>query len=492
MKKILKIRRIDSLFRKIAFWQCAALFLFAVITGALFAFSYSKYTYERHLSQLAGSIAEAVSNHVEDTGKPVGSQDPSEIRTYTDIISGTSNMADISVWIITKDKELISYNRKTGRLEFDQLPTRYTDMLHYLLQGNSVHNDTYRKVWNRDMFGVGTPILDSGGFVIGVVLVQTSHDVVLDAMKTSMTNLAFSLLIAMLVTLCIAIIIFRIITKPLEKIQKSAFQLQEGNYEVRTNVRQDDELGRLAESVDELAIRLSEARAERDNLDKMRQTFISNISHELRTPVTTIRASLEALCEGLVTDPQKVRQYHQAMLKDSIQLHRLIHDLLDLSSLQSAEFNMNQSDLNPYELIQDALSGIRPLAEKKNITLRLDCLCETCSHCSVKGDYGRLRQLFTILLDNAVKFTPAGKTVTVSAEYSDHFVCRVVDQGCGIPAEDLPNIFSQFYRGRSSADKEGCGLGLAIAAQIAAHHDIDIHAESWLGEGTCFTLVFKD
>lgn len=163
--------------------------------------------------------------------------------------------------------------------------------------------------------------------MVGVVLVQASYAVVLDALKTSMTNLAFSLLIAMAVTLLIAMVVFRFLTQPLEKIQKSARQLQEGNYDVRTDIHQEDELGRLAKSVDELALRLAKAKQERNRLDDIRSTFITNISHELRTPVTSMRASLEALCDGLVTEPEKVDQYHRAILKDSIQLHRLIHEI---------------------------------------------------------------------------------------------------------------------------------------------------------------------
>ena len=163
--------------------------------------------------------------------------------------------------------------------------------------------------------------------MVGVVLVQASYAVVLDALKTSMTNLAFSLLIAMAVHAAHRYGGLSHSYPAFGKNSKSARQLQEGNYDVRTDIHQEDELGRLAESVDELALRLAKAKQERNRLDDIRSTFITNISHELRTPVTSMRASLEALCDGLVTEPEKVDQYHRAILKDSIQLHRLIHEI---------------------------------------------------------------------------------------------------------------------------------------------------------------------
>lgn len=485
MKKTVQF---NSLFKKILLWYGIALLVFSIITGVLFGMSYARYSYDTYLTDMAKSIAKSINDHVENTGYPLGCKDPSEVKAYTNLISSASNLPEITVWLINKDKELMSLNHQSGKLEFDHLPTRYNKMMDYMFEGNNVHNDTYRKIWNKNMFGVGTPIMDSGGFVSGVVLVQTSYLMVGKALSTALLNLLFSLLAAAAVTLVIALFMSKIFTDPLQKIRTTALQLKEGNYQVHTDVHQPDELGQLAGVIDDLALRLEKAEEEQKGLEKMRQDFISGISHELRTPVTVMRASLEALCDGYVTEPEKVNQYHHTMLQDSIQLQRLVNDLLDLSRLQAVEFQMEKSVCSPCEILIDAVASATPLAEKNGISLEFNKLCEKCCQCKIWADYGRLRQLFSILIDNAIKYSETGGKITVTIDSG--VVCTIKDEGCGIESNELPHIFERFYRGQSGYGnkKDGSGLGLAIATQIADHHGIEMSVESTTGAGSEFTL----
>ena len=266
----------------------------------------------------------------------------------------------------------------------------------------------------------------------------------------------------------------------------AALRISGGDYSVKTDVAQDDEIGELAAALDDMAEKLNAASKESSKLEKLRRDFVANISHELRTPVTVIRGSLEALCDGVVSESPMVEDYHRQMLSESIYLERLISDLLDLSRLQNTDLTMEMGEVNLKDIVQDAVRSIRHVAEKKSIEVRLSCIDKSFI---VLGDYGRLRQILLILLDNAIKFSPVGAVVEVLLnEAEDGITLSVRDQGPGIVEEDLPYIFERFYKERSEANKNGTGLGLAIAKQIADRHSAVLKAINRSDAGCEFIL----
>jgi signal transduction histidine kinase len=266
--------------------------------------------------------------------------------------------------------------------------------------------------------------------------------------------------------------------------KNAALVLAEGNYSAKTGVQQNDEIGELAGAIDMLSERLLDARRESDRLDQMRRDFVANISHELKTPVTVIRGSLEALCDEVVTEPSQVKSYLAQMLGESLHLQRLINDLLDLGKVQNPDFRMEMQEIDLRDVLCDAVRSASQLAREKNVTIRQSCDGPAPR---LIGDYGRLRQMFLIILDNAVKFSPAGEEVTVTLEGN---AVTVRDRGSGIAEEDLPHIFDRFYKTRSEENKSGSGLGLAIARQIADRHHIGLSAESRPHEGAAFRFAF--
>jgi signal transduction histidine kinase len=265
----------------------------------------------------------------------------------------------------------------------------------------------------------------------------------------------------------------------------SAVLLADGKYESKTGVVQNDEIGELAGAIDVLSDRLLAARAEGERLDQLRRDFIANISHELKTPVTVIRGSLEALADEVVTEPEQIRHYHKRMLAEIVSLQRLIGDLLDLSRLQNTDFKIESEQLNLCDILSDAVRSAVQLARDKQIEIIQEY--DTPS-LSVTGDYGRLRQMFMIVLDNAIKFSPEGCSVNVTLEGK---TVTISDRGIGIAEEALPHIFDRFYKVKSEDNKSGSGLGLAIARQIAERHGITLSVKSRPNEGTAFSFSFK-
>ncbi|HEY9723544.1 MAG TPA: ATP-binding protein [Oscillatoriaceae cyanobacterium] len=222
-------------------------------------------------------------------------------------------------------------------------------------------------------------------------------------------------------------------------------------------------------------------------IDRLRQDFIANASHELRTPVTSVKVLLENLVDGAKDDPAVRDDFLDDALREIDRMHELVNDLLDLAALESARNTLEISRFELVKVIEEAVATVSPQAKQKGVTIAAEAI-----GVSLEADHKRIRQVLVNLVTNAVKFTPAGGTVSVRA-WEDGTVARVSisDTGIGIPAKDLPHIFDRFFRvtrGRSRL-QGGSGLGLTIVKQAIDAHRGEIAVESTEGQGTAFTIT---
>ncbi len=175
------------------------------------------------------------------------------------------------------------------------------------------------------------------------------------------------------------------------------------------------------------------------------------------------------------------------MLSDAAHLERLINDLLELSRLQNSSFQISKTTLNLTDILTESVRSMQMVADKKQVKI---CFDNEVGLALFQGDYGRLRQMFTTVLDNAVKFSPAGAVVTVALSFQDgQYLVTVADRGSGIPPEDIPYIFNRFYKDHSTQNRTGSGLGLPIAKQIADRHGISISCASICRDSTVFSFL---
>lgn len=336
---------------------------------------------------------------------------------------------------------------------------------------------------------VGAPILSGSGSVLGAVLLHSPVQGYESVKRNQLQIMAVSILLALLLTVPIAVSLSLRFTKPLKQMKQNALMLADEDYGVRNHISQQDEIGDLAGSMDILAGRLEAAKAEREQMEESRRIFLSNVSHELRTPVTVMRGSLEALCDGVVSGTEKMQEYHQQMLRESIHMQRLVNDLLELSRLQSPDFTMETSSVNICDVVADVSRSMRRIADKKDVTIEVVGLDE---HTAVEmdGDYSRLRQMLMIVVDNAIKFAPDGSVVTIQGKKTESgCILSVIDRGSGIDPELLPYIFDRFHKQSGEDNRQGSGLGLAIAKEIAQRHQTTIEVDSHPGR-TEFYFVF--
>ena len=224
-------------------------------------------------------------------------------------------------------------------------------------------------------------------------------------------------------------------------------------------------------------------------LEKMRSDFVANVSHELKTPVTSVRGFSETLMSGEVTDEETTKQFLKIIHDESQRLDRLIRDLLNLSKIERQKMPLNLETLNMTALVHEVSVTLQGAIEEKRTRLVLP---DPSKDVYLQGDEDRLRQIILNLVGNGINYTAEGGTVTVSLKENVEKVRLIIkDDGIGIPEESLPRIFERFYRVDRARSRHsgGTGLGLAIVKHLIESHHGEIEVESREGEGTTFTVI---
>ena len=284
--------------------------------------------------------------------------------------------------------------------------------------------------------------------------------------------------VAATISLVVARFLARGMTQPLRDMAAAARRMETGDYEVRVETRSRDEVGRLAAAFNRMSAELA-------GLEQSRRDLVANVSHELKTPITAIRAHLENLLDGVERpDPATL----EVMLGQADRLGRLVDQLLELSKLESGEIPLQREQLALRPLVDELITEIDVARSDRSVSLRNEVPDDLPA---LFADRERLHQVLFNLIDNAVRFTPGGGDVRVTAHRVNGSVqIAVTDTGAGIPAEHLPRLFERFYRAdpARSRDDGGTGIGLAIARSVVEAHGGTIRAESEPGRGSVFTF----
>jgi heavy metal sensor kinase len=301
--------------------------------------------------------------------------------------------------------------------------------------------------------------------------------------EQALHGLVRTLIIAFPLALALAagggIFLARRALKPVDKIAQTAKKIGEGDLSQRINMNTKDELGRLAATLNEMIGRLEKA------FQRQKQ-FTSDASHELRTPLAVIEAE-STLALQKERPPSDYRQSLEMVSREARQMSSLIDQLLTLARADAGKEQWNFAEVELDKLITNLSTDAEVLCQEKGLSFQLGQTQDLV----VKGDEARLRELFMNLLDNAIRYTPAPGTVSLSLRREGQMaVVAITDTGIGIPAEDIPLIFERFYRvdkSRSRAEG-GSGLGLAICRHIAEAHGGKIEVESQAGAGSTFSV----
>jgi signal transduction histidine kinase len=294
----------------------------------------------------------------------------------------------------------------------------------------------------------------------------------------------FLLLLAPITTIFgVGVYVYRKIHSPLEEIRLGAERFAHGRFGAKLPDYQVREIAELATALNQMATQL-------DSLENLRREFVANVSHELKTPVTSIHGFAETLLDGAKKNPEDLERFLQIIVRQSARLADIIDDLLTLSRLESAPLDellaIDRYDL--CDILESCREACHSRAEEKDIAIIVDCP----GVIEVMADRSLLTQAVINLIDNAVKYSPEHTTVTVCGDREAQRVrIAVTDQGPGIAEHHVPRLFERFYRADKARSRKlgGTGLGLAIVKHIAGVHRGDVDVVTQIGHGSTFIIV---
>jgi signal transduction histidine kinase len=384
----------------------------------------------------------------------------------TDLVSFMENFSGISgtlIQVYNKDGTPL-LDVTAGQMDIDRT---YIDRV---VGGTTVRN--MKKAYNQFPV-IGLPLRAHGEpYALFLSARPTGAD---DVMNKEMYAMYIIVLVVGSVLILIA---SRYIVKPLLKLTDATRRMAKGKFDITLRTKRKDEIGILTVSFNEMASELAK-------IDRMRQDFVSNVSHEIQSPLTSIIGFAKALKQKKMSEESK--QHYLTIIEDeSERLSRLSQNLLRLSSLQHEQNPLKVSTYRLDEQLRKVVIGLEPQWDEKEIemVLFLDSL-------TITADQDQLNQVWMNLLSNSIKFTPIhGEIVMVAKAKDHHIIVSITDTGPGIPEEERADIFKPFYKIDKSRDRsvKGNGLGLSIVKQIVDLHNGDIEVSGQLGHGTTFTV----
>jgi len=414
---------------------------------------------------------------------------------YSDFTHDSNSRNTLQMMSIEQRVDIL-FTELDGKVSFN---SSKDDPVSYIDIKNDLHYDLYTSKIEGNMFKIAFPVLDEktqtqvGNAIFTIdknsILTETSHF----SNNFSIMIVMISLSIILIGFLCMIIYKCKVdIIRPIKKLKKSTEEILKGNYEQRTEYTRNDEVGEVYAVFDQMRIEIMELSIQRDEQEKDQKSLISNISHDIKTPLTTLKAYLDAIHDGVCPNMESVMEYIRIMQTNTEKMSRLIDDLL-IHSLKE----LDHIPVYPKEQYSEEIlsSIIQPISHYVRTTGVNFIGPSEIPNVLMKVDEHRLEQVISNIITNSLKHTSPGNSISISIDVEDNLLqIRITDTGEGILPQDMPFIFERYFRGNINPEKaviknEGSGLGLSICKHIMEAHDGSIAFKSKKNEGTAFTLL---
>ncbi len=379
-----------------------------------------------------------------------------------------------SIWIVNPSGTVLVNSQELPDVEHPKIIPNFSP---------DVTGNTYFTIgdffgqYGENMLIVYSPIT-SNYKIKGYVVILKPFQEITEEINGYMVIVYITLVLLLLLSLIILVFFTEIIYIPLKKIIYATEQYADGNMHYELSLDNHDEMGYLAGTLNYMA---SEIARSEDNQKK----FVANVSHDFRSPLTSIRGYLEAMLDGTIP-PEMHEKYLGIVLNETERLTKLTNSLLQLNNLNTKGVVLEKTDFDINAVIRDTIATFEGLCEQKQLEISLILVGQTMI---VNGDMSKIQQVLYNLIDNAIKFSNHNSTITIETrDKKTKLFVSVKDTGIGIPKDSLPFIFDRFYKTDLSRgkDKKGTGLGLAITKEIIHSHGENINVISTEGVGTEF------
>lgn len=381
------------------------------------------------------------------------------------------------VWVIDRKGAIITASADHLRHEGDTLEEKEIENLRL---GKISVREGVSHFYNDTVLWVVLPVQNRGEVIGGVILYSPVMGITLTMAKVK--NLfIYSAVVSIIFATLIAYFFSKSVSRPLQEMNYIAHQVADGKFDGRVDFRSNDEIGELGQSFNFMAAKI-------ERHEKMRREFVANVSHELRSPLTSIQGFIEALMDGKDKTPEARKRYLEIVHHETMRLIRLVNELLDLSRVEAGTVKLKIEELELVGIIDRVLKKYRPVMEERSLRVikKLPPVMP-----GVKGDGDRIQQVLNNLLDNAIRYSQnSGEIVITVEDEADSIKISIEDHGKGITVEELPYVWDRFYKvdKARSRNEEGTGLGLAIARQIVEQHGGKVEAVSVPQRGSKFSF----
>jgi len=322
----------NKILRRLIRYFVISFTIFALAIGGIFAVLFSARNLDTHRAELTNQAKNAAAGlaRMFESEKPEYTGDClCEISHYLELIE---SITASDVWVVDYHLGQITFGCRYPRARFLGLPDDVGHIINDAFRGDTaLCHKSFNMFFDNPYITVATPIALGDGEIVGVLLTHTRVSGINELTGSGILLLLYSMLAAVVLSVGVAVMLSSRFTLPLGKMKNAAIQIGGGDYSIRTGVAQDDEIGELAAVMDGMAQKLALSAEESRKLEKMRRDFVANISHELRTPITVMRGSLEALCDGVITEPDRIAEYHEQMLRECKHMGTLVTDLLEIT-----------------------------------------------------------------------------------------------------------------------------------------------------------------
>jgi len=403
----------------------------------------------------------------------------------------------VEIYMLDGNGKILAFFAEPGKaVKKDYVELRPIQKFLHSAHDMPIEGDDPRHTGKKKPFSAAT--IDIGESIHGylyVILGGEQYDSAAEMIKESyiIRTTAISLTVILALTGVVGLMLFALLTKRFRAMTEAVKRFERGNFSQRVAGKSQDEIGQLAKAFNRMADTIVANMEELKRTDDLRRELVANVSHDLRSPLASMQGYLETiLIKDETLPPAERRKYLQVIFDNTKMLGTLVSELFELSKLDAKQVQPKFEPFSIAELTQDVVMKFKPQAEKLQVDLQAS-LPKALP--MVDADIGMIERALSNLIDNALRFTPAGGAVKVELQNHDGKVrVAISDTGCGIPAEEIPLVFERFYRVEKSRVRSsggGAGLGLAIAKRILDLHESEISARSALNTGTTFAFDLK-